>query len=489
MIVINPKIHDRNSLEFKVGYSGAAQEAYSDFEMSTWIYLPEALDVNAHTYPKENIYRDMLSHMRLITPVYPLPLLAQCEQLPYKRLEQACHDVLAEPTDTARANYEKEIKNYCSIFKSSLRDACRMLSRTDDNIAANNIRAALSDINAILAHYRALRAQLTEGGLKSEWLVFIDYGDEFLMNVSEQHLYRLYNNLKDLRPHIFEQTAADISQLLDRERTYGTAHGYLQPENPSPDANAQFIYHAGQLKKYIESHLYLPTHKRRNAVFLEQVVFSLAAGLSMIFATVISFAFQQTYGNFTLPFFIALVISYMFKDRIKELVRIHFANVLSSRLFEYKTGINVGTLNVGWCKESVDFLNDKKTESKAKAARNRHSPLVIGRGTEEQIILFRKRVHLHPKAVAQLSAYPLQGVNDIIRFNLSELMRKMDNAAVPLCVNHGQGDFETVAGRKIYYINFVFCLKDAHAAVYRRYRVGLSSDGLQSITETQLPTP
>ena len=37
----------------------------------------------------------------------------------------------------------------------------------------------------------------------------------------------------------------------------------------------------------------------------------------MIFATGIAFAFQQKYGNFTIPLFVALVISYMLKDRIK----------------------------------------------------------------------------------------------------------------------------------------------------------------------------
>ena len=218
-------------------------------------------------------------------------------------------------------------------------------------------------------------------------------------------------------------------------------------------------------------------------MFLEQVVFSLAAGLSMVFATVISFAFQQTYGNFTLPFFIALVISYMFKDRIKELVRIYFARRLSSRLFDYKIAIRVGEQEVGWCKEGFDFLTPEKISPLVRKMRNRHSPLVIGRGVEEQVIQYRKRIHLNRKAISKLSPYPLSGINDIVRYNLSEFMRKMDNPNVPLCANKGDGQFTTTEGKKVYYLNIIIQFKYEKTTRFRRYRVCLSRKGIHTINE------
>ncbi len=62
-------------------------------------------------------------------------------------------------------------------------------------------------------------------------------------------------------------------------------------------------------------------------------------------------------------------------------------------------------------------------------------------------------------------------------------MRKMDNPQVPLCVNKGNGQLEVVPGSKVYYLNFVFRLRDKHNKLYRRYRVCLSSAGIQSIKE------
>jgi hypothetical protein len=485
MIGITSKIHDRKTLEFKIGYQVPEGTDYSDFEMATWIFIPEALDVNRHTYPREKFYHDMLSYMRLITPVYTLEKLALSSELPYQLLEKACQSIASQPTEQNKEEYEKEIKSYASIFKSSLRDTCKQLVVEAAEELPGHTQRMVEHIHHILDNYRSLQTTLQSKGPDASLLVYFTYGDEFLVNVTEQHLFKMLTRLKKERPTVYEEILTIVSPLLDDNKRYSLKHGYMLPQQDSADDNAQFVYHAGQLKKYIESHLYLPTHKRRNAVFLEQLVFSLAAGLSMVFATVISFAFQQTYGNFTLPFFMALVISYMFKDRIKELVRNYFANRLNSKIFEYRIDINVDDLKVGWCKEGVDHITFAKTNPKARKIRNRHSPLVIGRGTEEQVIFYRKKIHLNRESVSMMSAYPLQGINDIIRYNLSDYMHKMDNPQVPLCVNNGNGRLDMVQGSKVYYLNFVFRLRDGHNSLYRRYRVCLTSAGIHNITEIE----
>ena len=483
MIVIQPKIHDRNTLEFKVGYKASDGAVYNDFEMNTWIYIPETLDVNRHTYLKENFYRDMLSYIRLITPFYPLRELATTECLPYRRLSEACLSLSQQPKEKGQENYEREIKMYASIFKSSIRDTIREALKENGDLRRSLCKDALDSITRIFSIYRALGKQMEKIPVGSQQMQYFHYGDEFISNVVEQHISRLAEQLRRSDQDNYEALMPTISRLLDDEHDYRVRVGYLCVVENDPENNTQFVYHAGQLKKYIESNLYLPTHKRRNAVFLEQMVFSLAAGLSMIFATVISFAFQQTYGNFTLPFFVALVISYMFKDRIKELVRIYFATRLGSRLFDYKIKIRVNDMKVGWCKEGFDFMAPEKISHEVRKMRNRHSPLVIGRGREEQVIQYRKRIHLNQKAVSRLSPYPLSGINDIVRYNLSEFMRKMDNSQVPLCANKGNGQYLKTEGRKVYYINLVMQLKYEDTTQFRRYRVCLCRKGILNINE------
>ena len=97
----------------------------------------------------------------------------------------------------------------------------------------------------------------------------------------------------------------------------------------------------GCWKNMRRSDLFLKASKKKDGVLVEQIYYSIAAGLSMIFATVVAFSFQKKYGNFTMPLFVALVVSHMLKDRIKELMRFYFAHRLGKNYFDRKTTISM----------------------------------------------------------------------------------------------------------------------------------------------------
>ena len=481
MIDIKPKIHDSNTLEFKVGFLPNDGATYNDFYMNTWIYIPEVLDVNRHTYSKDTFYCDTLSYLRLITPSYQLRELTDAHSLPFTRLRQACLNPVNENKE-----FETEVKMYASIVKSSVRDAYMKITQQPNEETRQSLACDLVEqAKTVAGMYRSLRPLLLEDERGADVAVFYDFGDEFISNILEQHLGRIVNLLKPRESSSGGLLLSMLTQLLDSEHKYRQSRGFIEVEDNSRDDNRQFVYRASLLKKYIESNLYLPTHKRRNTVFLEQVAFSLAAGVSMVFATVVSFAFQQTYGNFTLPFFIALVISYMFKDRIKDLIRNYFANRLGSRFYDYLITIRVGLRKIGWVKEGFDFVSPKDVSKHVYEKRARKNLLVVNRGVDEQVIQYRKYVHLKRKEVDKLSAYPINGINNIVRYNLAGFMRKMDNPKVPLYVNNGDARAHFTSGDKAYYLNFVIQCKYENKSEYKRYRVCLCRDGIKSIEEKE----
>ncbi|MCI6549911.1 MAG: hypothetical protein MR450_03505 [Prevotella sp.] len=484
MIEINPKIHDRFTLEFKVGFVTEDDKSDNDFQMNTWIYTPDTLDVNRYTYSKDSFYRDTRSYLRFITPSYTLKELSDEYILPYKRLRKVCFNVMDDQSDTNRKAYETEVKMFASIVKSSIRDGYVEIVNSQDEVEkASMAEAYIIHIEKVLRFYRNVRTMFGKIKGKGSLAEPFDFGDEFISNVVEQHVFRLAEHFQRMDLTCNDPLKEHVSQLLKQENEYRRAKGFLRVEKESEDRNRKFVYRAGQLKKYLESNLYLPVHKRSNTVFLEQVAFSFAAGISMVFATIVSFAFQQTYGNFTLPFFIALVISYMFKDRIKDLIRNYFANRLGSRFYDYVISLRVNNRKLGWCKEGFDFVSSSKISKHVQAKRARKSPLVIGKGVDEQVLQYRKKVHLHQKEVTRLSQYPLVGINEIIRYNLSDFMRKMDNPQVPLYVNEGQAEVVKTSGDKVYYINFVIQCKYDDQSEYRRYKVCLSQSGIKDIHE------
>ena len=248
--------------------------------------------------------------------------------------------------------------------------------------------------------------------------------------------------------------------------------------------NNRYYENSQYLKKYIESDLYILADKKSNTFVLQQVFFMLAAGLSMVFATVVSFSFQQTYGNFTMPLFIALVVSYMFKDRIKDLMHYWFANKLGSKFYDYKIKLVMHGEPVGWGKEGCDFVNEEKLPLEVRAQRGRVSELEAGHcALRETVIVYRRRISILDKQLKLLSHYPLQGFNDIIRINLRDFLRRMDSPHVPVYMNEGKGEFHTQAAEKVYYVHFVMRYRYQGKTGYRRFRITLTRRGIKGLME------
>ena len=49
MIDIQTKIHDKFAIEFKVGFSGREDVKDEHFDVNTWIFVPNGLDINKNT--------------------------------------------------------------------------------------------------------------------------------------------------------------------------------------------------------------------------------------------------------------------------------------------------------------------------------------------------------------------------------------------------------------------------------------------------------
>ena len=245
------------------------------------------------------------------------------------------------------------------------------------------------------------------------------------------------------------------------------------------------IYRRGLLRKFIENQLFLSTRKKKDGAFAEQIIFSLAAGLSMIFATIVAFVFQIKFGNFTFPLFVALVIGYMLKDRIKELTRFYLGSKFQKLFFDHKTIVGINNKqNFGWCKESFDFVIEEKTPMNVLDLRNTSRTLNIDNiKAFEKIMLYRKFTRIYRNKLNHIyKQYNIIGINDIIRFNISNLTMKMDNPQIP--VYYLENDhYETIKADKLYNLNFILELKENGQAEYIHYRLVFNKTGIKQVVK------
>jgi hypothetical protein len=206
----------------------------------------------------------------------------------------------------------------------------------------------------------------------------------------------------------------------------------------------------------------------------------------MLFATIVSFSFQRRFGSLTMPLFVALILSYMLKDRIKELMRFYFAHRLGQKYFDNKTILSIKNQTIGSVREGFDFIGEKQMPTEVRDIRGRtHLVEAQNRIWNEKIILYRKTITIDSEQLALNTPYRVEGLNDIIRLNLLSFTRQMDNPDVWLRVVTGEEQLTGVSARKMYYINIVMQFKWENQVDYKRFRVAINRDGIFDIKEVK----
>lgn len=458
MIEIGTKIHDRYSVEFKVGFVTNEESPKDDFLLGMWIFVPASLDMSPSTFTKTAFYRDFKSNVRLITPRFPLSSIVRGKAIPLSRVKNATDD------------FDYQAKMFVSIVKSSVRNERKKIEGTSDPVEKERIcRRFISDVRTILSEYEAVRPE-------ERWMEAYVLCEEFLFNVAAESVFKLLG---------CGVCREEMSSLLREIEDLRRKKGFPSIEPDDPHNNSNFMYRHGILKKYAEGQLYLRVPKTRDGFIAEQAYYSVAAGMAMLFATVVAWAFQRHFGNLTWPLFIALIISYMMKDRIKELMRYYFAHRVGSKYFDNKAEISHRDHKIGFLKEGMDFIPMDKVpqtvlDLRAKEPVVECERLIGG----EKVILYRKLVHIDRKALREVSSYRHEGINDIIRMQIGSFLHKTDNPTVNIGYMDSEGRIIKVPCEKDYYLNFVFQYDYAgRPEDFRRFRVAINRDGIKSITE------
>ncbi len=482
MIEEKVKLHDKFSAELKLGFYARKQKIKNNFTLNIWMFIPASLDINRFTYSKENFYKDLKSNIRLITPTYILREIVDGENTVLQQLKNAFILLASEPTSVHKAQYENQIKMFLSILKSSLREDVIHTISSDDKDIDNQVENYLKYINKIAIEYRALYHLINVTSLDDSILEHFKFGDEFLTNVIEFQTFRLMDGLKDKHHESFLKWKKPLLSSIEEELRYKKEKGYDVVKKDNLKKNSVIVFKLSMLKKYVESHLFLDIDKQKDGQLAEQLLFSVAAGISMIFATFVAFYYQQKYGNFTMPFFLALVISYILKDRIKEFFRFYLAHKVSSKYYDYKIDMSLNQSKIGWIKESMDFIPEQNIPPNILLKRNRSAIIeATNRSGSEQVLLYRSKMYLDRQKLDQTSSYFINGVNSIIRFNVTSFIRNMDNLEFPLYYPDSDDGFVIVKGEKFYYLNLVVQKISDEQDETTCYRIALNRNGIYKI--------
>ncbi|MBR5141938.1 MAG: hypothetical protein IKW55_05585 [Bacteroidales bacterium] len=482
MISINAKKHDNFSVEFKFGFNCVEDGVPDDFSVNAWMFVPNSLDINSENYGKKQFYRDIKSNVRLITPVYLLRDIVQDGSQPLNLLRSALEKVVENPVQE-QDTYEYHLKMFAAIFKSALRDQVQHMQDAGSLDSAEYlVEDYISNAGLVMKKFRELYRIIDVPTVPEKTRSLFKLCDEFMSHVLELRTIRLIRNVdsypeSQTRTHIRER----FTQFLVNEYAYKKSKGY-GVMNGDPKHDRELVYHRGMLKKFIESELYIRLDKKKDGVAIEQIYYSIAAGAAMIFATAVAWITQVKYGNITWPLFLVLVVSYMLKDRIKDLLRYYFAHKLGNKYYDNKASITIGKNRVGEIKEGFDFISKSRAPEYVRKLREEASAVEDeSRIFEEKVLLYRKRVSIDDAALAGNVGYPMRGINEIMRLHLHRFTHKMDNPMVPIDSIDEEGRITSKNVEKIYYIHIVFQLSHDGEKEYRHFCISMTRDGVLDI--------
>lgn len=484
MIQKTVKIHDKFQFEIKLGYEIKKEREKTSYDIETYFFIPNNLDINRYTYSKKIFYKDIHGYIRLKTPTLLLRQIAGSKSSPIPVLRDGIETLLTRRDRESHENFESHVKMICSIVKSALRDHVSFTANNMPPDIPALINEFVTESTKVVEAYRDLKPVITVPTVPDKVLSIYRFGDEFLSHNIEIYGFRLLKRIDRMRSADMAALREKLVTFIKSEYDYRIACNYQSPLDEEKDKEI-LIYRQGVLKKYIGSVLFLDTRRESEGKFLEHLLFGIAAGLSMVFATLVAFIAHNQYGNFTFPVFVALVVSYIFKDRIKEFARLYFINKASKFRFDQKTSIYADDgPEIGICKEAVNFIKESELPNRIKSIRKRAAIAdVDNQWRGEKVIYYRKRVTLFSKRMKKVyKEYNIEGVNDIIRFNIGRFLEKMDNPSRTIYTLKGDTVCE-VPGDRVYYVNLIIKISRGEKTFFKRARLVLNRDGIKRIEE------
>jgi len=463
------KITSPNQFEIRAGYLANKEKKKIDYSVNIYLFIPTNLSINSSTYTNEDFYNDHMSYIRLITPKYELGILKN----KLKGLVMALKNNM--DNDEEKSVLKHEVKLVVCSYISYLRNYSKSL--TKKGVKPKRIRVLLQRIK----EFDEIKKELLSLHVNSDdekLLYLVESTAEYLSLTTQHYLFKINMHLKSFGDE-YNEIINEIVKLINEEIKFCKKNNFPIISADEYE-NEKVIFRYSVFKKYFYSVLYLYQKRKEDGKGIKEFYYAIAAGISMVFTTIVVFTTQQEYGNFTTSFFAALVISYMFKDRLKEAYRHYFDKKIALKTYDYKERIYDADKRslFALIKErmrfiSKDDLNEKVVKARLRGVPNRLSTWFLG----EDIIKYEKNISLYNKNIQSYYNNTVNGIHNIMRFDISKFLKKMDEPKVPLYRSNGT----SLYGSKVYHVNIIVEYKAEEETSYHKARLILDKNGIKRV--------
>ncbi|MGM0578665.1 MAG: hypothetical protein ACQEXJ_23270 [Myxococcota bacterium] len=499
--------HDSNQLELKLAYVLEPGQRSQHYRVETYMFIPRTLGVTRESYAADRFYEDTAAFVRLKTPTVALAALAREDQavLWFDRLCERLDDLLAGQA-SADGSATRLLKLLGAIYRSAMRDeSTRLVRRVEDLAAGGGLTTPgreaevaraldrfLDDMEGALERFRRVGSRCEYAAMDDEVREVWHAVDEYVALFAEQVCTRFVEVIDDNRDEAAfgDDTRRVRARLADAAVAcfhYRRGRGYPSYARPGEE-NESLPYRSHILKRIASSALYLDLRHEEPGTFTHDAIGMTAAALAMLFAVLVTLWAQQQWDMFSGAFVAAMVVSYMVKDRIKEWGKRYLGRGVSRFIPDHVIQVrdpDSGKV-IGQCREAFTIVSPSQVDQEIRELRHVDHPTTVATdGRPETVLRYRKEVTLSSDAL-QRRVEGIEGLNDIIRFNLSRLRERMDAPReIYRMVDPDTRELTSVACARVYHVNLVLRFITGRGASSRteveRVRVILDQRGIKRI--------
>jgi hypothetical protein len=240
------------------------------------------------------------------------------------------------------------------------------------------------------------------------------------------------------------------------------------------------------VKYFVTDKLILNTRVDKEVRYLLELLYSIAAGIAMIFATAIAFYYGKKFGNFTYGLFVVLVISYMFKDRIKEWGRAFFNDILKKQMLDHRFNLyDNNRKKIGVALSGFSFIPERNLPDEVRNVRyNYYGDRDIK--MSEKIMKFTRKINIKTSRLkATFQGVNIRGINDVIRFNFLPLTLRLEDPEVPIYLHNNEMDISLRMADKSIPVHLVLLIKYGGQHIYQHYSLHINRKGIYRLKTLQ----
>jgi len=487
-------IHDKHRFEVKLDIA-LKKDVESVSKIEYFFFIPQGLNLSPQTFNKDVFYSDTQHYIRFKTPNIALEKLFYPgnELSPYNRIIKGLDSINSGISDEFLVEtiideikllgciIRVEVRDLSNFFSKGVRCEAKPLSKGSPIYEPlvkfrSDLKMTADSMNSLKT--RMLTSQVNPR-IRESFLLL----DEYVSLMMEEYVTALVKDFK-ASGKCSPELVSDFGKMAVEQRKYRKAMGYKSalPENACDE---YFMYHRGVLKKFISSALYLKPEMSEFNVFFHLGP-AIAAGLAMLFAILVTVYAQSRFAINSITFIFIIVISYIFKDRIKDWLKIIFSRKMVNWLFDRKINVTEPAHNskLGYIKETFFHVPQILVPHDIMRRRNADNTKNIEEDMKRELVFkYKKEIRLDPAAIKKYHQRR-KDLIDIMRFSVFDFIKQADDELAGYRIVDEAGEVKEMKCVRLYHLNLIvkYYMPDEEIR-YERIRILLGKNGLYKVED------